>query len=361
MKMKFAFAVSSFLLTVSLYAEPANYLKVVQSVVDTHRVAATYSEWKSSHNNPHHLLDSMKVVNNKIEEYDQEKLNQLCAALETLSNEDASLFYSDLSTLSENNRPSCITRFLNRQNQYFNNSQLHIQATRIMITPMAGTLRTISPSQAVTLDVTGGPRYVTADLPQKTIAFTFDDGPHKVLTPKLLQILKDENIQSTFFVVGQNVKRYPEMIIDELSLGHTVGTHSWSHKQLPKLRFQSAVNEIDDGFISVIDTVGKVTPFFRFPYGARNSDLKSYLQQSDIADFFWTIDTLDWKIKNPEKLLDYALEQIENVGRGIVLFHDVQPQTIAMFPSLIALLNEKGYKTVVFQSKESIERVPKIR
>ena len=80
-----------------------------------------------------------------------------------------------------------------------------------------------------------------------------------------------------------------------------------------------------------------------------------HVKQSQWASFFWDVDTLDWKKKDPEELLEYSLEQIERVKKGIVLFHDIQPQTIAIMPSLLEELKFRGYKLVVYQPLNWLE------
>ena len=72
-----------------------------------------------------------------------------------------------------------------------------------------------------------------------------------------------------------------------------------------------------------------------------------------MATFYWNVDTLDWKYKDPEFLYDYALREIENEGRGIVLFHDIQPQTNVILPELLKTLKQKGYTFAVFRTNES--------
>lgn len=327
------------------------YAQPVRSIVDTHRLAVEYHDWRGSGNTPKDLIDKIAAKKSP-----RAEMQSLCEAVKDLPLLDGTLFLSDFLELGSKMKNSCIDGFIEVNESYFETKMFIVQSKLDFGSPFAYSPNQLSPTKKKIIPVADGPRFVTADLPKKTIAFTFDDGPHKTLTQKLIRTLRHHKIEATFFVVGQNVKRFPGIVQELIVKGHTVGTHSWSHKQLPKVSYKKGVDEIDEGFISVIDVMGQVAPFFRFPYGARTSSLKKYLKQSDIADFFWTVDTLDWKIKDPEDLFEYSLKQIESAGRGIVLFHDVQPQTIAMMPTLLPVLNKRGYKTVLFVPDEYIER-----
>lgn len=188
-------------------------------------------------------------------------------------------------------------------------------------------------------------------LPPGYLNLTFDDGPHATRTMNVLKILQDEGITANFFILGNNAGSNARVLQTIARLGHSVGTHSHTHRDLPTIGLQSAINDINNGFTAVANILGFVDPFFRFPYGSKNSRLAGYLRQQQITDFFWNVDTLDWKKSNPSTLLNYALSQTRRTGRGVVLFHDIHPQTVAVLPSYIRTLKSEGYKFVVFRAK----------
>ncbi|MGE3387846.1 MAG: hypothetical protein AB7K41_14045, partial [Bdellovibrionales bacterium] len=70
-------------------------------------------------------------------------------------------------------------------------------------------------------------------------------------------------------------------------------------------------------------------------------------------EFLWNIDTLDWKYKDPSFLIEYALDQVKAEGQGVVLFHDIQPQTLAIMPGFLAALKNEGYKLAIFRPGEA--------
>ena len=178
--------------------------------------------------------------------------------------------------------------------------------------------------------------------------FTFDDGPHPAHTEKVLNALRDFQVDANFFVLGQNAIRYPALIHQTADHGHVIGGHSMTHADLSKLNFVDAKKEVLGVFDVVEELLGEVSPFFRFPYGSRTKALREFVAENHISDFFWDVDTLDWKYKDPNFLLKYALQQTIQTDRGIVLFHDIQPQTAAILPAYFSELSRLGYSTIVY-------------
>ena len=213
----------------------------------------------------------------------------------------------------------------------------------------------LGPSREAIIDTRGGPRLVTGDLNRCEVAFTFDDGPHPILTERLLEILKDENVRANFFTVGRNVDRYPQITDQVAQAGHVVGNHSYSHKNFPKFSFNEIKLEIIKGFQSLLGLWDFTTPFFRYPYGAFTKKSRKYLQDHDVAEFFWNMDTRDWAIKNPNDLYRNVLKELNREKRGILLFHDVHSQTIEVIPNVLIALKQAGYTTAVFVPDELIE------
>ncbi len=208
---------------------------------------------------------------------------------------------------------------------------------------------TFGPETDYFIDPKNGERLFGDFLPKCTLAFTFDDGPHKTLTPKLLDILKDQDVLVNFFVVGQRVNSSPQILKDTHAEGHLIGNHSMTHADLRKLSYKSATAEIDDNFTLITKTLGQYLPFFRFPYGASTKQLREYLSHFSRVEFFWNVDTLDWKYKDPDVLYKYTLQQIDELQHGSVLMHDVQPQTIAALPYIFKALRENGYSPVIIR------------
>lgn len=201
----------------------------------------------------------------------------------------------------------------------------------------------------ISIDYRKGPVLIHAGLQKGFIALTFDDGPHKNLSSEILQILNEENLKANFFTVGKQVEKYPDVVKLGIEQGNTYGSHSYDHSNLKKISSRKAKANIKKGIDSLENLSNQSQPFFRFPYGSKNSGLKKYVKNYPLADFYWSLDTQDWKIREPEKLYASVVKQINEKQSGIVLFHDIQPQTRSILATLLKNLKRAGYKFVIFK------------
>ncbi len=186
-------------------------------------------------------------------------------------------------------------------------------------------------------------------LPHCEVALTFDDGPHPVYGPQIVKILQAQNVHANFFQVGENVARYPNVTLMEYHAGEVIGTHTWSHPDLQRLTFAQGSQQIEKAFDEVTQILHVYTPFFRYPYGASTPEIRAYLAHFGRVTFFWNVDTLDWKIHDPVQLYRYALTQVDQVQRGIILMHEIHPQTVIMLPYLLDALRRAGYQPILFK------------
>lgn len=212
----------------------------------------------------------------------------------------------------------------------------------------------LGPTSPVVLNTSGGKKMITGDLERCQVAFTFDDGPSAAYTEKLLDILAEQKVRVNFFTVGRNVSRLPAIVQKTKAKGHIWGNHSQTHANLPKLSNKAGLDEIRQGFAALLRLDNSVPPFFRFPFGAFTRYLQGELRDRNVAEFFWNMDTLDWKYKDPQVLYRNVLKEIEREKRGIILFHDVHPQTIAVVPRILEDLRLANYESVVFIPKEDL-------
>jgi peptidoglycan/xylan/chitin deacetylase (PgdA/CDA1 family) len=189
-------------------------------------------------------------------------------------------------------------------------------------------------------------------LARKEIVLTFDDGPWPKTTLSILNTLKRECVRATFFVLGRNALAYPEIARREIEDGHTVAHHTFAHPLLNRMQFDVAKTEIEHGFAAV-DAVlyGKAaarpaTPFFRFPGFASSPPLLKYFEDRKITVFDADLWASDWIPMSADEQQRVVFRRIEQVGGGIVLFHDTKRQTAAMLPKLLRQLKNSGYRTV---------------
>jgi peptidoglycan/xylan/chitin deacetylase (PgdA/CDA1 family) len=174
----------------------------------------------------------------------------------------------------------------------------------------------------------------------KCVALTFDDGPGPK-TGKLLDTLREGNAPSTFFVVGPNAKLRPEILARMVAEGHEVGNHTWNHRSLTSLSSAQIQREIDRTNAAIAKAVDQPATLMRPPYGAHNS-ISDRLASTPVI--LWDVDTLDWKHRNTEKVVDAAISQ--TTPGSIVLMHDIHSSTVAAVPKILAGLRAKGYTFV---------------
>jgi peptidoglycan/xylan/chitin deacetylase (PgdA/CDA1 family) len=242
--------------------------------------------------------------------------------------------------------------------------------------PVGPTTSTIPPcdkpdglglSRIVQIDTTGGPQFGSIQHPEgydflrdKEVVLTFDDGPRPGSTEAVLKALADECLRATFFEVGQMASWHPEVTKQVIDAGMTIGTHTWSHKDLARIPDEKAEQEIEMANSAVSAAAGgKISPFFRFPYLAQPPRILSYLAERDIAIFSGDIDSRDYTMHKPEPVVDSVMSQLEKRGKGIVLMHDIHPNTAEALPELLRQLKLAGFKVVHMVPKEQLTTIAK--
>lgn len=192
----------------------------------------------------------------------------------------------------------------------------------------------------------------TLQLAPKEVVLTFDDGPWPGTTNRVLDALKRECVQASFFLLGRNAVAHPELVRRILAEGHTVAHHTYAHPLLSRMSLPRAEAEIDRGIAAVEKALYGTasekpkTPFFRFPGFASNAALLDRLQQRGLVVFGADLWASDWNRMSPQHQLQLTLKRLTAAGRGIVLFHDTQAQTAAMLPQFLRALKTGGYRVV---------------
>lgn len=278
---------------------------------------------------------------------------ELCSQLNQLEWEDLAVFRSTLEDEPLSQFLACTGPLLQRLDETLIERERLLRGIRARERKrLLEEVPSLGPSLERWISTQGGPVFFHGDLPRGHFALTFDDGPHPQRTPQVLSTLAEFDVLATFFVLGQNVQRHSHIIQDMASQGHSLGGHSQTHPDLSRIGYGRALDEIHQGFVSISNVLGFVDPFFRFPYGARTTALQNHLREENIATFFWNVDTLDWKIKDPVKLYDHALNETDKVDRGIILFHDIHPQTVAVLPHFLEALEDRAIRSVVFRAQD---------
>jgi peptidoglycan/xylan/chitin deacetylase (PgdA/CDA1 family) len=220
-------------------------------------------------------------------------------------------------------------------------------------------------SRTVEVDTTGGPGFGADQfkahdfLEPGEVVLTFDDGPWPNNTPAVLAALTAQCLKATFFPIGQHVSWHPDILRQVVAKDHTIGSHSWSHVNLAKKSLAEAKDEIENGISAVAITAGRpLAPFFRFPGLSQTPELTAYLAERNIAIFSIDVDSFDFKLKNPEKVITSVMTKLEKRGKGIVLMHDFQHSTAVALPALLQQLKAKGFKVVHLKAKNPVTSLP---
>ncbi len=220
-------------------------------------------------------------------------------------------------------------------------------------------------SRVVQIDTTGGPgfgmeHFRTHDfLNDHEVVLTFDDGPWLNNTPMVLKALADQCIRATFFPIGLHATYYPEILKQVAAAGHTIGSHTWSHKDLSKLPADQAKTELEMGASAVHWAVGGPTsPFFRFPALQHPPEIVTYLGDRNIAIFSADFDSFDFKLHRPEQVVKSVMDKLAKHGKGIILMHDFQKATAEALPTILAKLKAGGFKIVHMVAKDQLQTLP---
>ncbi|MDQ6422535.1 polysaccharide deacetylase family protein [Paenibacillus sp. LHD-117] len=183
---------------------------------------------------------------------------------------------------------------------------------------------------------------------KKLVALTFDDGPDSKYTTAILDTLKEKGVKATFFVVGQQVAKYPEVLRRIANEGHTIGNHSQNHKDLKKQDKAGILSQIDQTDQAILEVLGEVPTLFRAPYGSVSDTLKQVLKNKGRRLAGWTVDTRDWAGTSVSEMRELIIHDTK--PNGIILMHSFGGKhiknTVQMLPDVIDDLRELGYTFV---------------
>ena len=180
------------------------------------------------------------------------------------------------------------------------------------------------------------------------IALTFDDCNNRANMEEILNILSKESVKATFFVTGDTIERYPDMLTKIVDNGNSIGNHSYSHSDFTVLTSEEIKKEIEKTEEAIKELTGKSTkPMFRPPYGKFNDEVIDILGELGFTSFvYWSIDTKDWSGISADDIM-YEVLSKANPG-SIVLMHASYgaKNTSAALPEIIRGLRDMGYEFV---------------
>ena len=219
--------------------------------------------------------------------------------------------------------------------------------------------------RTVRIDTTGAPafgfqHYKTYDfLKEKEVVLTFDDGPLPPNTEKVLKALANHCTRATFFTVGKLVIGYPEVLHKVKRGGHTIATHTWSHKNVRKQKWSKAKEHIEMAVSAVKVALGEPpAPFFRYPFLVDSRESIEHFAKRNIAIFSTDLDSFDFKGGSSKRMVARVMKNLKKKGKGILLFHDINKVTGNGLQRLLDQLHKNGFSIVHLTAKAPAVTLP---
>ncbi|MDR3561627.1 MAG: polysaccharide deacetylase family protein [Negativicutes bacterium] len=203
-----------------------------------------------------------------------------------------------------------------------------------------------------------GKLYWAGRADQTKMALTFDDGPEEDWTPKILDILKEKNVKATFFLIGHQAQKYPDMVKRIAAEGHVIGNHTYDHADLTKLRPEIVSQEIDKCSDVVEKIIGHRPRLVRPPFGFHNPAADEVIYSKNDIIVLWSVDPEDWKGLDAHTVKTRILGKARN--GFISLQHDGVnlhlTGSVEALPDIIDGLRAQGYTLVTIP--ELLEQQP---
>ena len=220
-----------------------------------------------------------------------------------------------------------------------NSSEIGTEESNIEDTEISETEETSSNDNDILVSTI--PEVSDIDPNKPMVALTYDDGPAGNNTLRILETLKKYNAHATFFVVGYNIDGNEEIIKKIAEQGSEVANHTASHKDLAKLTEDELNYEVNSVSDKIKSLTGQKDVIIRPPYGSVNDLVMSALTEPVVL---WSIDTEDWRTRNPEVTLNHVKENV--FDGAIILMHDLHVETADATDMLVEWLTSEGYQIV---------------
>ena len=179
-----------------------------------------------------------------------------------------------------------------------------------------------------------------AQIPAETnyVALTFDDGPRRGTTDRLLEGLKERGASATFFLVGEEAERYPELVRRMQAEGHQVGNHTWSHVRLEGASTAVIQEEVGKTEELLETLLGGSGYWLRPPYGLITPGTEKLVRVPMVK---WSVDPRDWESKNTDKVVQAILKNVK--PNSIILLHDIYDTSVDAALKVVDILEAQGY------------------
>lgn len=182
----------------------------------------------------------------------------------------------------------------------------------------------------------------------KEVALTFDDGPTE-FTPKFLDLLKENNTKATFFCIGKQIEKHPEIFQRIIAEGHTIGNHTYSHSNNTGFLSTSKMIEEIEKCDEVILKFGNIkTNLYRPPFGVTNPNIAKAIKKTNKKSIGWNVRSLDTVINNEKKIYQRITRNLQK--GSIILLHDTSEKTYKVLVELLLFLEREKYSTFTIDS-----------
>jgi len=195
---------------------------------------------------------------------------------------------------------------------------------------------------------------------EKVIALTFDDGPHKKYTPEILDVLSKYDAKATFFIVGENAEKNPELALRIHDENHELAIHTYTHPF--KTNVSNLIKEIKQTHATIYGITGYSPVLFRPVEGQYTDAMIDAIHKEGykVVMWSWHLDTFDWKSPGEKKIINTVLKGAK--PGSVVLFHDGggnREQTVRALKKVLPELEQQGYKFVTISELLEIQRLNK--
>lgn len=226
-----------------------------------------------------------------------------------------------------------------------NDTEKKKQATQETITTSTSSTEKIKVSQSTTsestIQSTETSETTQEVVNEKSIALTFDDGPKRETTSKLLDILSQKGIKASFFILGQNIDGNEDLLTRMKDEGHIIGSHSMYHHNLSQMNEKTLTQDFGEMDQKANKIFKEPFKYIRPPYGAANPLVAKIANRPLIE---WSVDSKDWSTKNTQMIINQVTQTTQS--GSIILMHDIYPETINAVPTIIDNLIQQGYNFV---------------
>jgi len=179
---------------------------------------------------------------------------------------------------------------------------------------------------------------------QPRLFLTFDDGPCPKTTPYLLEVLAEEQVQATFFIIGAHAERHGDLVQQVAAAGHTVGSHGYSHRPFPLMSTKDMESDLARANETLRSITGQAPRFFRPPYGVLDERGARCLSEQEMKTVYWGVVTEDWLPIGAKRVVARVERKLSN--NALIVLHEkwFPKQTIAATKEVIKIGKQAGYQ-----------------